>query len=248
MQLAVSLCVLLYVATVTVVGVRMLLLARRTRRLPELAVGAGSVLICGVGFPASLASGFGGLVEQVNLPLWVASELVTQVGVTLLYVFTLQVFRPGVRWAKGLTIFVASYLPVTLAAAGHALSVAAPGEHSVQVVRSELLLCFAGYGGCFVWSAAESLHHYRMARRRQALGLADAVVVSRFRLWGIYALAATGILAANAVGVLLGHDISASPVVLIPSGVLGFVASVAMYLVFFPPAWYLARLRAQPTD
>jgi hypothetical protein len=36
MQLAVSLCVLLYVVTVTVVGVRMLVLARRTRRLPEL--------------------------------------------------------------------------------------------------------------------------------------------------------------------------------------------------------------------
>jgi hypothetical protein len=100
LQLIVSLCVLVYVVTVTVVGLRMLLLARRTHGVPELAIGAGSVLICGVGFPASVASGFGGVVEEVNARLWVASELVTQLGIVLLYVFTQQVFRPGVRWAR----------------------------------------------------------------------------------------------------------------------------------------------------
>ena len=217
----------------------MLLLARKTRRLPELVLGAGSVLICGVGFPASLASGFGGVVGQMRIPLWVASEFVTQVGIVLLYVFTLQVFRPGVGWAKALVAFVGAFLPIALAMAWYALSLAGPGEHSVQVVGSELLVCFAGYGGCFVWSAAESFHQYRMAQRRQELGLADPVVVSRFRLWTCYSLAATGIMAANAFGVLLGHDISTSPVVLVPAGVLGFAASVAMYFVFLPPGWYL---------
>jgi hypothetical protein len=247
-QLAVSLSVLLYVVTVTVVGMRMLLLARRTRGLPEFAIGAGSLLICGVGFPASVASGFGGLVAQVRVPLWLASELVTQLGIVLLYVFTLQVFRPGARWARALVACVAVYLPAALAGAGHALSVAAPGEHSVEVARGELLLCFAGYAGCFVWSAAESLRHYRMARRRQALGLADAVVANRFLLWGLYGMAATGITAANAVGVMLGHNISTSLVVLLPAGVLGFAASIAIYLVFLPPAWYLARLRARASS
>jgi hypothetical protein len=245
-QLVVSLCVLLYVVTVTVVGMRMLLLARRTRRLPELAIGAGSVLICGVGFPASLASGFGGSVGRVNVPLWVGSELVTQLGVVLVYVFTMQVFRPGVAWARWVVACVACVLPAALAGAWHALSAAAPGAHSVQAVRGELLLCHVGYSGCFVWSAVESWRQHGMARRRQAIGLADAVVVSRFRLWGLYSLAATGITAASALGVLLGHDISTSPVVLLPSGVLGFAASLAMYFVFLPPGWYLARLRAQP--
>jgi hypothetical protein len=242
-QLLVSLCVLLYVATVTVVGVRMLLLARRTRGVPELTIGAGSVLICGVGFPASVASGFGGVIEAVNAPLWIASELVTQIGIVLLYVFTQQVFRPGVRWARALVACVAVYLPLALVGAAAALSAAQPGEHSVRVARGELLLCFAGYAGCFVWSAVESLRHYGMARRRQALGLADAVVANRFLLWGCYGLAATGIIAANAVGVVLGHNISTSPVVLLPAGVLGFAASIAIYLVFLPPAWFLARLR-----
>jgi hypothetical protein len=242
-QLLVNLSILLYVVTVTVVGVRMLLLARRTRGVPELAIGAGSVLICGVGFPASVASGFGGVMAEVNAPLWVASELITQVGIVLLYVFTQQVFRPGVRWARMLVACVAVYLPLALAGAASALSAADPGEHSVQVARNQLLLCFAGYTGCFVWSAAESLRHYAMARRRQALGLADAVVANRFLLWGLYGLAATGITAANALGVVLGHNISTSLVVLLPAGELGFAASIAIYLVFVPPAWFLARLR-----
>jgi hypothetical protein len=168
------------------------------------------------------------------------------VGIVLLYVFTLQVFRPGAGWAKAMVAVAAVLLPIALAAAWRALSMAGRDEHSVQVVAGELLICFAGYGGCFVWSALESFHQHRMARRRQELGLADSVVVSRFRLWGIFALAATGITLANAVGVLLEVDIQTSPVVLVPAGLLGLAASVAMYFVFLPPGWYLARLRAQP--
>jgi len=72
---------------------------------------------------------------------------------------------------------------------------------------------------------------------QQVLRPADPVVASRFLLWGFYGLAATGILAANAAGVLLGQNLSTSLVVLVPSGVLGFAASIAIYLVFLPPAW-----------
>ena len=244
MQLLVNLSVLAYVVIVTLVGARMLLLARRTRGLPELLVGAGSVLICGVGFPASVASGFGGPLAQVHVPLWVASEFATQAGIVLMYAFTQQVFRPGVAWAKALIAAVAVGLPAGLAGAALALAAAPAEASSVLVTRVWLLLCFVLYGGCFVWTASESLHHYVMARRRQALGLADAVVVSRFLLWGCYGLAASGILAANAVGVLLGHNISTSRVVLLPAGALGLAASVAIYLVFLPPAWYLGWLRS----
>ena len=131
------------------------------------------------------------------------------------------------------------YHPATFA-----LSAAPAHVSSVAATRVWLLLCYPLYAGCFVWTALESLHHYGMARRRQALGLADPVVASRFLLWGFYGLAATGILAANATGVLLGHNISTSLVVLVPSGVLGFAASIAIYLVFLPPAWYRGWLRS----
>jgi hypothetical protein len=245
LQLLVSLSVLLYVVVVTLVGVRMLLLARRTRGLPELLIGAGSVLICGVGFPASVTSGFGGETGRVNVPLWLASELVTQIGILLMYGFTQQVFRPGVAWARALIAGASVFLPASLAGAGIALFAAEPDASSVAVTHDWLLLCFSGYAGCFVWSALESLHHWRMARRRQALGLADRRVANRFLLWACYGVAATGITAANAFGVLLGHNISTSLVVLLPAGALGFLAAVAIYLVFLPPAWYLARLDAR---
>jgi hypothetical protein len=239
-----EICVLLYVALVTVVAVRMLLLARKTGGRPELLLGMGSLLVVGVGLPTSLASGFGRTVGEVNVPFWLASELTTQIGVVLLYLFTQQVFRPAARWARRLVWGVALYLPACLAGAGHALSSAAPQLDSVGVTRDWLLLCFVGYGGNFVWSAVESWLEYRMAVRRQALGLADPMVASRFFFFAVYGLSATGILLSNAVAVIFGFNLATSLVVLVPSAILGLAASASIYLAFLPPGWYVQRLRA----
>lgn len=240
-------CILLYVVVLAGVGVRMLLLARRTRGRPELLIGAGSVLVCGIGFPTSVASGFGRAAAEVDVAFWVASELCTQAGMVFLCAFTQQVFRPGVAWARALVAALALYLPVGLAGAANALSVAGPGVGSVPAVRGWLLWCLAGYGFTFAWSAVESLRQHAMARRRLALGLADPLVVHRFLLFALYGLAAAGIVACNVAGVVLGHDISASLLVLVPSGVLGAAAAAAMYLAFLPPARYVARVRAGAT-
>jgi hypothetical protein len=234
---------LLYVLVVTAAGIRLLLLARSTGGRPEALIGTGSVLIAGIGFPASVASGFGGLAGAVNLPLWVTSEAITQAGIALFYLFTQQVFRPEARWARGLCLGAALYMPLGLAGAGWSLAHAAPGDGSIAVTSRWLLACFVAYGGCFVWSAGESLREHRRALRRVALGLADPAVANRFLLWSVYALCAAGSLASNAVGVILGCNLSTSPVVLVPTGVLCLVASVAVYLAFVPPAWYLARIR-----
>jgi hypothetical protein len=243
-QALAELCVLLYVATVALVGVRMLLLARKTGGRPELLLGAGSLLVVVVGLPTSIASGFGKLAGEVHVAFWAASEFTTQMGVVLLYLFAQQVFRAGVPWARNAVIAVAVYLPFCLAGAVRALAAAAPETDSVAATRGWLLACFAGYGGCFLWSALESLLEYRMAVRRQALGLADPVVASRFFLFALYALAATGIMLANAAAVVFGFNLSSSLVVLGPSAALGLVSSAAIYFAFLPPRWYLARLRA----
>jgi hypothetical protein len=237
-------CILLYVVVIAGVGVRMLLLARRTGGRPERLIGAGSLLICGIGFPTSIASGFGKAAGEVNVPFWVVSELFTQAGMVCMCAFTQQVFLPGARWARALVAGMAVYLPVGLAGAAHALAVADPALGSVPAVHGWLLWCLAGYGFTFAWSALESLRHHDMARRRLALGLADPLVAHRFLLFALYGLGATGIVASNVAGVLLGHDISASLLVLVPSGVLGVAAAAAMYLAFLPPDWYVARVRA----
>jgi hypothetical protein len=237
-------CILVYVVVITGVGVRMLLLARRTGGRPELLIGAGSLLICTIGFPTSVASGFGKAVGEVNVPFWVTSELFTQAGMLCMCAFTQQVFRPGVRWARALVAGMAVLLPVGLAGAARALAAADPGLGSVPAVHGWLLWCLLGYGVTFAWSAVESLRHHAMARRRLALGFADPLVAHRFLLFALYSLAATGILASNVAGVLLGHDISASLLIVVPSAVLGAGGAAAMYLAFLPPAWYVARVRA----
>lgn len=243
MQAIAGFCMLLFVATVTLVGVRMLLLARRTHGSPELLMGAGMVLVGAVGFPGGLLSGFGrGSVESLSLPIWVGATLVTQIGILLIYAFTQQVFRPGVAWARAVVAAGAAFMLAGGIGAGAALAAAEPGASSQEVARDWLFVSIVGYASCFLWSAVEGLAHFRMARRRMALGLADPVVANRFLLWGIFGLFASAVNVSSAIGNGLGFAPDA-PAVLVPMGVFGFGASAAMYLAFVPPGWYLLRLR-----
>jgi hypothetical protein len=244
MQVLAGLCLLLFVATVSVVGVRMLLLASRTRGRHELLMGLGMVQVGMLGYPLTLVAGFGRPVGELNLPLWVAGSLVTDLGLALIYAFTWQVFRPAARWGAALCAAGLAFMLAGLAGATRALATAPPEASSQLVVRGWLFVSMVGFWGCFLWSAIEGFVQHRMARRRLALGLADPVVADRFWLWGVFGLSASAINATSSIANALGLDPSRSPLVLVPMGVLGAVASVAMYLAFLPPAWYLGRVRA----
>jgi hypothetical protein len=243
-QILAAACVLVYIATATVAGSRLLWVARRTRRLPELLLGVGSLLI-GLALPVSIASGFGGPTGQVDVPLWVASELVTQIGVVCLYAFTQQVFRAGVAWARVPVALAAFLLPFFLTKTAVALAAAPAGTPSSVASGVWLLLCHVGYAGAFVWSALEGLHHHAMARKRLALGLADPVVANRFLLFAIFGLACTGIAAANALCAALGRNLATSLVVVLPAAALAPVAAAAIFLAILPPDWYLERVRTR---
>jgi len=63
-----------FVLTCSVVGLRLLWLARRTRELPELCIGAGLFSVAAVGFPLLIASGvavtaIGGVVASAMMYL-----------------------------------------------------------------------------------------------------------------------------------------------------------------------------------
>jgi hypothetical protein len=238
-------CLLLFVLTVSVVGARMLWLARRTRGRPELLMGAGMILIGTIGSPMGVASGFGGPVGAMSLPLWVASIFLTQVGLALIYVFTWQVFRPAETWGKAAVAVGSCFMAASLLGSVHALVNAPPDANSQAVARNPVFVGMIGYSGCFLWSAIEGFVQHRAARRRVALGLGDPAVANRFLLWGVFGSMATGINVASLAGNALGVDPSRSPLVLIPMGVLGFGASVAMYLAFLPPPAYLAFVRGR---
>ena len=245
MQILASLCLLFFVASVTASGARLLWVGRRTRRAPEILLGAGSLLVATISLPLSVASGFGGDVGDVHVPLWVFSEALTQIGIVCLYAFTQQVFRPHAAWARAVIAIAALLLAICLAGAGRGLATAAPDTISVVATGKWLLVCHFVYAGAFVWSAVEGFQHYRSARRRVALGLADPVVTNRFLLFAIYGLASTGISFANAAAVVLERNISTSLVVMLPAAVLAPIAAGAMFLAILSPAWYAGRIRSQ---
>jgi hypothetical protein len=247
MQIVAAACLLLYVAVTTLAGARLVWAGRKPGRVPERLLGGGAMLIGTVGLPMSVASGFGGDATAVHVPLWVVSELVTQIGVVCLYAFVQQVFRPRVGWARQLVLAAAIVLPVGLAAASVGLVRATPGTLSVVATGPALLLCQLVYAGAFVWSALEGFSQHRDARKRMAIGLADPVVANRFLLFAIFGVAGAGIVLANAAAVVLERNIATSLVVVVPAGVLSLVAAAAMFLAILPPAWFLARVRAAAT-
>ena len=59
MRALIGISLLLFVATTAIVGVRMLVRARRTGERPELLMGAGMVLVGGIGYPGGIVSRFG---------------------------------------------------------------------------------------------------------------------------------------------------------------------------------------------
>jgi len=246
MLIIAGLCQLLFIVTVTVVGVRMLLLAHRTRGRHELLMGAGMVLVAAVGTPAGIVSGFGKSVAAMSLPLWLTSTLATQLGITLIYAFTWQVFRPADALGKAIVAAGVLFMLTGIWIAGRALASAAPGASSTMVARNGIFVAMVGYSGCFLWSAVEGFVQYARARKRLSLGLADAIVVNRFLLWGLFGTSATVINVASVAANAMGLDPTRSVVVLIPLGVCGLAASVTMYLAFLPPAAYLAFVRSRP--
>ncbi len=242
----VPLCAFLGVATL--VGVRLLLLGRGTRQLPELAMGLGLVLISLLGMP---------LAALARLPIWLGNPLadvafamgltLACTGIALIFVFTWSVFRRHERWATALVI--AASLALSGFAAG--LSIAGSGQQSLADVLPRtrpwalgvVAMVILGFG----WTALESLHYWRMLRRRLVLGLADPIVANRFLLWaisgGTTALLCTAILACLwAELVVLHHPLPLSLIAL-----MGSVVSIAWYLSFFPPEGYRRAIRARHT-
>lgn len=246
MQALTGISLLLFVATTAIVGMRMLLLARRTGERPELLMGAGMALVGGVGYPGGIISRFGlGSVGEMSFPIWFFSTACTQLGIALIYAFTWQVFRPKATWAKALVVAGVGFMVAALGGMAHALATAPPGADSAVVTRGPIFIGMVGYAGCFLWTAFEGFHHHRMALRRLVLGLTDPIVVNRFFLWGFFGFMASALTGISAVTALLGGRPSGTPVTMLPMGVLGVAAAIAMYLAFFSPAWYVGWLQGQ---
>lgn len=232
---------LAFVAACTAVAVRLTLAGVRRQALPELALGLGFLLSGCVGFLLMIAPMLApGLDPDTLAGVAIAGQAVSSVGFLGLYTFNTVVFAPGSRVAIALS--AAGCLLLAVGVVGGA----AAGAESFLRLDSPWYWCtFAGRTGAFVWSAVAGLRQHGLARRRRALGLADAVVANRFLLWGLFGVFATTLSSVGTLGTWLADEAGQPPLLLaLLVSALGIGAATCMWLAFFPPAAYLRRVRA----
>lgn len=218
-----------------VIGVRLLVLWHRTRRLPELLIACGILGIGPVGFAFTLgAKSSGETLPALASACFAAALLSTAGGAFATAIFNWRVFRPDVPALPLLVgavalAFVAAFLWEAVAT-GFADPNAAGYGFRLQTTLSTAIL---------LWGAAESLRYFTMMRRRARLGLADPLVTNRFLLWG-FGIGAAGVGSAISVTAQLvtGQHFLAVPWLTISNSLHGLTAAVLMWVAFIPPGFY----------
>jgi len=222
------------------VGVRLLRLGRRTREIPELAIGAGFVVGVVVGYVPETIVLSSDLLSAASEKLVLG---VTQVAIRLaaisILIFTWRVFRAQESWAAGLAglltvALLASYLVFPATRIYAATATDRIWYDVFAVART----------ACLAWGGVESLIYYRGARRRLRLGLADPMVTNRFLLWGIGLTAIAILMGTTLWASALGVDPTVAGWILLES-LLGLVGAVSIWLTFFPPAAYRRLVTAR---
>ncbi len=155
-------------------------------------------------------------------------------GVYAIAVFSRRVFRPREAWAESAQTFVAF-----LIVAGLVLSaLQGDWEGSGLLGVGFWLEWFSQLIPC-VWVCAEGLIHYRLAERRRALGLTDALSSHRVLLWGGFGFAQLGA-TCSVVVLYVAYErdgyIRASTDALL--GGFELLSIALVWLAFYPPARY----------
>lgn len=230
-----------FVLASLILGLRMLLLAKQTRGVPELTLGLGLFLMGAISYPIFVVARVGeGLGDETRIALTVVSQLLMCIGTVSLGVFNWRVFRPDEKWAPllvaGVAVVFLSLFAIQCFGPGlmpYITNNEGPFRHSIPLV-----------GVALVWGGIESFRYHAMLVKRLELGLSDPLVTDRMRLWGAAMLLAWSINVFSVVGQAFGIDPATSPLAGAVTGVLGLAATCVLWLAFFPPRAYLARFSA----
>jgi hypothetical protein len=232
--------------TVSVVlGVRLLALARRTRKLPELAIGLNFLLAGAIGYALLLAA------ESLRLlpAPWdgrasFAGVASISIGAAFVGLFSREVFRPASRLAA-----------LALAALIGWLVLGVFGSWVLHVLgETDGLGGWLGRWGpnvglllAYGWSAFEPLRFHAMMGRRVRIGMGDPLVANRLLLWGVGTGAIAAVAAVHLVTQLFGHYELPHSLVGIVS-LLVLTTAVCEWLAFFPPrAWRERFVTSEPS-
>jgi hypothetical protein len=232
---------LVFVLASILLGIRLLLLAHRTRELPELSIGLALLLMGGLGYPLIMTARMAvRLAPPTRVSVMAFAVVLMAVGMLAVGVFTWQVFRPAKRWPLGVIVGAAVSMLACMA-----LQASGPGFEAAAFYNQGLgfrlfLLHSALASG---WGAAESLLAWSRLSRRLRLGLADPVVTERVLLWAVASLASATISATSTIAGFLGVNFAATTFGAAVTAPLGLISAGAMWLEFLPPAAYLRWVR-----
>jgi hypothetical protein len=240
MQVAAALAGLLSMIISGLVGVRLMLLSRRTGQVPELLIGLDLLLVgCGWSLLVSVGRQVTALSDASRVAMVVAGAVCAIAGTACLVIFNCRIFRPGSAGARiAAALIVLAYLGIFVAQGVSPGWLTFAREESGPWTAASLVAAF-NYG----WSFSESQRHARMLRRRLKLGLADPVSADRIRLWSL--LMATGTLASLLFATFQARGIPIAGTTLglsLAAGVSLFSVAL-LWLAFLPPARYVEAIR-----
>lgn len=234
-----------FIAVSLVLGVRLLGMARRTRALPELAIGLNFLLAGAIGYslliaaeslrllPASL-TGVGSFAGVAAISL----------GAIAICVFSARVFHPGSVLARVAQLLLGGWLALGIAGSWSLHVAGATSGAGFWLGRWAPNL---GMLAAYAWSSIAPLRYAAAMRRRAQIGLGDALIANRMQLWGIGTGSIAGIALLHLVAQLFGHyELPPSLVGAVSSLVL--VTAVAEWFAFFPPRFYRRRFATPLSD
>jgi len=229
----------------TILGVRLLLLARRTRALPEFALGLALIMIATLGYPLSIVSlVFADAGLGTRLALYLATAGTVDIGILGTGVFTWRVFRKDSKWAVALVLTGAAIFAVLLVLNSKLMTETSDPVAFVQGARIYSTVYFGVSSFFCGWAAFESLRWWRNLRRRVALSLADPVVANRFLLWALWGLGTTAASLMHGYYTWIGETLH-HPIPLTFSAACGIFNAGCLFLAFFAPKGYTAWIRGR---
>jgi hypothetical protein len=224
-----------FAGTSLAIGVRLLMLGRHTRGIPELAIGLGFVIGCVVGYvPETIVLSSDFMSHELEATVLAVTQVAIRLAAISVLVFTYHVFRAREAWAKGLAVLLVVALAMSWVAFPYTRIFA---ENSRDIFWYDFFAVARSLA--LAWGAAESLVYYAKSRRRLRLGLAEALVTNRFLLWGIGLASFTLLMASTLLASAAGIDPAVSGWVLLES-FAGLVGASTLWLTFFPGKAYRA--------
>lgn len=217
------------------VGIHLIRLNRSTKQSPELFLGLSLALWGSNYLLYNIPYHF--LEAAAVVPFSFAARLALDVGVFLFTLFVWKVFRSDARWGGWLVASVAALL---LAGIG--------GSAWVKDWEGMLPISnhwfWPGWMACLIayaWMIAEGFPQYRLARRRQSLGMCSAVLCERFGLWTLAGVI-WFLLHWLVLYQFIGYEITGDFPVLVSAfaALVQLVPATLVCLIFCPPAFYRA--------